>query len=139
MWSYLVTILTTLQGIDMKVMKLEFELPFPPTLNHYRIPVKHPKKNYCYIITSPEGVAYKKELVRLIKNPQSMKGNLHVSITFFPKTKAKFDIDNYQKALFDGLTDAGVWGDDSQIQSLYAEKGEPIKGGKVFITITKRQ
>ena len=119
-------------------MTYEFELPFPPTLNHYRIPVKHKTKNYCYLITSPEGIAYKKDLARLIKNPPNITCNVHVSVTFFPKTKAKFDLDNFQKALFDGLTEAKVWGDDSQIQSLYAEKGAPVKGGKVFITITKR-
>ena len=119
-------------------MTYELELPLPPTLNHYRIPIKPRGKKHCILITSPEGRAYKQEVVSAIKNPPNIQGDVHVSITFFPKTRAKFDIDNYQKALFDGLTEAKVWGDDSQIQSLYAEKGEVVKGGKVFITITKR-
>lgn len=116
----------------------ELELPFPPTLNHYRIPVKHPTKNYCYLITAPEGKAYKAAIKRAIKNPPKIQYNVHLSITFFPKTKAKFDIDNFLKALLDGLTEAGVWEDDSLVQSLYAEKGEAVKGGKVFVEITPK-
>jgi len=119
----------------------EFELPFPPTLNHYRLPViRRTKtgKQYASFITSPEGKAYKSSIKSGINNPPRLEGELHVSLVFFPKTKAKLDIDNFLKALFDGLTEAGVWMDDSQVQSMYAEKGEVVKGGKVFIKISKK-
>lgn len=119
-------------------MCYEIELPFPPTLNHYRIPVKHAKKNYCYLITSSEGKTYKKLIKDIVTNPPHIKFDVHVSVVLFPKTRAKFDVDNFLKPLFDGLTEAGVWDDDSQIQSLYVEKGEVIKGGKVFIKISKK-
>ena len=114
---------------------MELVLPWPPTLNHYRIPIKHPKRHYCYLITSPEGKQYKANLKSIIKNPPNIKQDINVSIVFHPKTKAKFDIDNFFKALLDGLTEAGVWEDDSQIRSLHGTKGEVIKGGKVVITI----
>jgi len=122
-------------------MCYELELPFPPTLNHYRIPIiKRTKtgKQYATFITSPEGNAYKATLREIIKNAPHFECDVHVSLVFFPKTKAKFDVDNFLKALFDGLTEAGVWKDDSQVWSMYAEKGEKVKGGKVFIKISKK-
>tara|TARA_R110002126_G_scaffold168562_1_gene317057 strand:- start:755 stop:1135 length:381 start_codon:yes stop_codon:yes gene_type:complete len=121
-------------------MCYELELPFPPTLNHYRLPViRRTKagKQYASFITSPDGVAYKAKIRTDAKNPPGYECDVHVSLVFFPKTKAKFDVDNFLKPLFDGLTEAGVWKDDSQVWSMYVEKGEVVKGGKVFIKISK--
>lgn len=120
-------------------MSYEIELPFPPTLNHYRIPIKPRGKKHCILITSPEGKDYKAMVQAKAKNPPGFECDVHVSLVFFPKTKAKFDVDNFLKALFDGLTEARVWKDDSQIWSLYVEKGEVIKGGKVFVKISKKR
>ncbi|TFA66451.1 hypothetical protein BON97_22255 [Escherichia coli] len=47
------------------------------------------------------------------------------------------DLDNYNKALFDALTHAGVWEDDSQVKRMLVEWGPVIPGGKVEITISK--
>lgn len=119
-------------------MCYELELPFPPTLNHYRTPVVHPSKKYAYLITSPSGDKYKKKIVQLIKDAPYFTEKVHVSIIMQPKTGHEFDLDNYLKALFDGLTDARVWKDDSLVHSMYVEKGKPVKGGKVFIKISKK-
>ncbi|MXD51941.1 RusA family crossover junction endodeoxyribonuclease, partial [Escherichia coli] len=43
----------------------------------------------------------------------------------------------YNKALFDALTHAGVWEDDSQVKRMLVEWGSVIPGGKVEITISK--
>ena len=47
------------------------------------------------------------------------------------------DLDNYNKALFDALTHAGVWEDDSQGKRMLVEWGPVIPEGKVEITISK--
>lgn len=47
------------------------------------------------------------------------------------------DLDNYNKALFDALTHAGVWEDDSQVKRMLVEWRPVIPEGKVEITISK--
>ena len=47
------------------------------------------------------------------------------------------DLDNYNKALFDALTHAGVWEDDRQVKRMLVEWGPVIPEGKVEITISK--
>lgn len=120
------------------VSNYELELPFPPSLNQYRVPFRHSRTKKLMLKTSPEGKAYKQEVVSLIKNAPFFNHKVHVSIILQPRTKHTFDVDNYLKALLDALTEAKVWKDDSLVHSLYVEKGEPVKGGKVFIKIWKK-
>ena len=119
-------------------MCIEFELPLPPTLNQYRVPTKHRTTGKLFLTTSKEGKAYKSGLREYITKIHNISHNVHVSIILYPKTKRLIDIDNYLKCLFDGLTENNVWLDDSQVVSMYVERGEPLKGGKVYIKISKK-
>ncbi len=57
----------------------------------------------------------------------------------YPPDKRRRDLDNFDgKALWDALTKAGVWKDDSQVKSRYSEWGDVLKGGNVFVTIYKK-
>lgn len=47
------------------------------------------------------------------------------------------DLDNYNKALFDALTNARVWEDDSQVKRMAIEWGPVVKPGRVEITISR--
>ncbi|CQL97398.1 KilA-N domain-containing protein [Salmonella enterica subsp. enterica serovar Typhimurium str. DT104] len=60
-----------------------------------------------------------------------------VEIILYPPDKRIRDLDNYNKALFDALTHAGVWEDDSQVKRMLVEWGPVFPKGKVEITITK--
>ncbi len=55
----------------------------------------------------------------------------------FPPDNRIRDLDNYNKALFDALTNAGVWEDDRQVKRMLVEWGPVIPEGKVEITISK--
>ena len=60
-----------------------------------------------------------------------------VEITLYPPDARRRDIDNYNKALFDALTHAGVWEDDSQIKRMLVEWGPVAPKGRVEITISR--
>ena len=50
--------------------------------------------------------------------------NFEATVLLYPPQKRNRDLDNYQKALFDSLTHAGVWVDDRQIKRFTVEWGE---------------
>jgi crossover junction endodeoxyribonuclease RusA len=58
-----------------------------------------------------------------------------VEILLYPPDNRR-DIDNYTKGLFDALTHAGVWEDDSQVKRMLVEWGPVVPKGKVEMTIT---
>lgn len=45
------------------------------------------------------------------------------------------DLDNFQKAVWDSMTHAGVWLDDSQIDAFCVLRGPVIESGCVFLEI----
>jgi len=52
-----------------------------------------------------------------------------------PPDLRRRDLDNCFKALFDALTHAGIWQDDSQVKQLSACWGPVTKRGQAKITI----
>lgn len=120
---------------------MKFVLPFPPSVNTYwRSPNSGPLKGRTLV--SEKGRAFKSavrsaiiEQLRCLPKPSSSPAA--VEITLFPPDSRSRDIDNYQKALFDALTHAGVWEDDSQVKRMLVEWGPKVSGGRVEITICK--
>lgn len=116
-------------------------LPFPPSVNTYwRAPNSGPLKGRHLI--SAKGRAFQSaacaaiiEQLRRLPKPSTELAD--VAIRLFPPDKRRRDIDNYNKALFDALTHAGVWEDDSQVKRMEIEWGPVTPGGKVEVTITK--
>jgi crossover junction endodeoxyribonuclease RusA len=51
--------------------------------------------------------------------------------TSLPPDARRRDIDNYNKALFDALTHAGIWEDDSQVKRMLVEWGPKVPGGRL--------
>ncbi len=64
--------------------------------------------------------------------PQPVKGNLAVSVMFYPPSRAHNYINNYLNYFFYSVINAGIWMDDSQIKKLEAEWGPVTKGGIPF-------
>ena len=122
---------------------MKLVLPFPPSVNTYwRAPNKGPLKGRHLIsaagrkFQSEACVAIVEQLRRLPKPSSELAA---VEIILFPPDARRRDIDNYNKALFDALTHAGVWEDDSQVKRMLVEWGPVTKKGRVEITISKYQ
>ncbi len=107
---------------------IEFELPFPPTVNTYwrRVGDK--------TVLSKKGKAYKHKVEAAIleQSPFVMSGrpgdaNIAIELVACAPCKRKRDLDNLLKAPLDALTHAGVMDDDSQIQSLTITRGSIVR------------
>ncbi|HAT7663092.1 TPA: RusA family crossover junction endodeoxyribonuclease [Enterobacter hormaechei subsp. steigerwaltii] len=122
---------------------MKLVLPFPPSVNTYwRAPNKGPLKGRHLI--SAKGRAYQSaacvaivEQLRFLPKPSTAPAA--VEIILYPPDERRRDIDNYNKALFDALTHAGIWEDDSQVQRMLVEWGPKVNGGRVEISITRHQ
>lgn len=111
-----------------------FIMPWPPSINGYWRTFRNRQ------IISKKGREYRLSVLRICKiigiEDELIDGKLEVSITLNPPTLRRYDVDNFNKALFDGLTHAGFWIDDQQVQKLTISKGEKIKGGNVIVNVS---
>ena len=117
----------------------EFELPWPPTTNHWLKPIRMGKS--LRMMKSKDGKEYAKLVLMTMHNAglsgEKLTGRLYVKITLNPPTLRKYDVDNRTKAIFDSLSECDFWEDDEQVDRLTIIKGEKIKGGNVLVKITK--
>jgi crossover junction endodeoxyribonuclease RusA len=108
-------------------------MPWPPSVNGYWRTFKNRQ------IISKRGREYREsvytEIALLGLLNLNIKEKLSVSVVLNPPTLRRYDVDNFTKALFDGLTSAEFWIDDEQVQTLKVTKGNKIKGGNVKISI----
>ena len=111
----------------------EFTMPWPPSINGYWRTFRNRQ------IISKRGRQYRDavyaEATKLGLLNELIDKKLSVSIVLNPPTLRKYDVDNFNKALFDGLTHAGFWVDDEQVQKLTIAKGEKIKDGNVKVKV----
>lgn len=108
-------------------------LPWPPSTNHTwrkgrgRVFVSAKTKTFRMAVAS---------IVMASRMARPITGNLEVRVTLCPPDLRKRDEDNFAgKSLFDAMTKAGVWLDDSQIRRKVVEWGEVVKGGCVKVEI----
>lgn len=119
---------------------MKLTLPFPPSVNTYwRAPNKGALAGRHLVSAAgrkyqSEACAAIVEQLRRLPKPSTMPAA--VAITLFPPDQRRRDLDNYNKALFDALTHAGVWEDDSQVKRMLVEWGPVVPKGKVEITIS---
>ena len=59
-----------------------------------------------------------------------------VEIILFPPDKRVRDVDNYNKALLDAISEAGLWEDDQLIDQLFVYRGEVrSRNGSCYVRI----
>lgn len=107
-------------------MPLSLELPWPPTVNGYRIRGRW---------RTPRGRIFRDDVIQicLARKVQPLEGPVRGDFYFFPPDRRVRDINNYWKALEDALTCGGVWHNDSQLKAPQPHWGEVVKGGSVLV------
>ena len=113
---------------------IALSLCWPPTLNTLYT-VAHGRK-----ILSKRGRLYHDEIagecqVQLVGKEKPLKGMLEAWVYLAPPTLRHYDIDNYSKALMDGLKYAGVYQDDYQIEVLHLRRVAPVPQGRVELML----
>lgn len=108
----------------------ELTLPWPPTVNTYY-------RNIAgKTLISAKGREYRAAVadqVLIQRGAKLFAGRLAVQIVAHVPDKRRRDLDNLLKCTLDSLTHAGVWLDDSQIDSLTISRG-PI-GGMLKVSV----
>lgn len=115
-------------------MEYKLTLPWPPSVNGYWRSFRGRQ------IISKRGREYVKKVDELMRelnlHGEKIEGSLSVSIKLNPPTLRSYDVDNFNKGVFDALSKCGFWLDDSQVQRLVIEKGSKTKGGNTEVTVS---
>ena len=109
---------------------IEFDIPWPPSVNHYwRSPTRG--KFAGRHLISKRGREYRAEVAglrmahgqgaRYVPGPL-MTGRLSVTLRCCPPDKRRRDLDNILKAAFDAMQHAGIYEDDEQVDRLIVER-----------------
>lgn len=115
---------------------VKLDLPFPPTLNHdigaNRLRRYRTREYQNFIETV--GLIWK-----INRSPiWDADATYFVTIWFAYNSRRRWDTDNRIKPLFDALTHAGAWRDDSQIDDYFVRKFKPVKGAaRCYVRITR--
>ena len=113
-------------------MTAEFELPWPPSVNHY---YRHVGPR---VLISRDGRKYREQVTGIISHLgiPKFKGRIFLHAQFYPPDRRRRDLDNVGgKVLLDTLQAAGLFQDDSQIKRMLLEMHEPIENGLCCIKL----
>ena len=112
-----------------------YELPYPPTVNHYWRRVGERTLISC------AGRAYRRRVMEALAEQRAdeAEGSVAVIVHVQPPDRRRRDLDNILKALLDALQHGGAYQDDSQIDHLEVIRGEPERpDGRVLVTVIER-
>jgi len=113
-------------------VKSGFFLPWPPSNNTYYRRVGNKT------LISKKGREYKKAVLdHCVKFGVKPFGDskLIVNITAYYPDRRRRDLDNLLKAPLDAMMKAGVFEDDSQVESLSIKKSHQEKPGMIYVDI----
>jgi len=99
----------------------------PNSSTHWRAKLK-PKEQYREAC----------RLLALQNIPELPEGNIHLYVTFHAPNKRAFDLDNALAAAKNGIDGVCLaWGiNDKRFRPITIDFGEPVKNGKITLTLT---
>ncbi len=115
-------------------MTREFELPWPPSVNHY---YRHVGPR---VLISRDGRRYREAVVSRLAadRAERFSGPVEMLIELYPPDFRRRDADNSLKCLLDTFTHGGLYDDDSQIRKLTVVKREPMPpDGMAYVRISE--
>lgn len=106
-------------------------LPWPPSVNHYWRTVRG------RTLISRQGRDYRAQVEKLAAGLVTSAGRLALTIHACPPDRRRRDLDNLLKAPLDAMGHAGLYVDDSQIDSIHIVRGDVARqaGGYLLVTI----
>ena len=110
-----------------------YELPWPPSANHYWFLVAC--KGGGRKVIGKKGKLYREAVKAVVGPVIASEERLIVSIDAYPPDRRKRDLDNILKASLDALEEAGVYTDDNLIDELHVYRKEVVKEGKIIVTL----
>lgn len=111
---------------------MEFELPYPPSVNHY---YRHVGPR---VLISKAGRRYREVVVSILRSCaiKALNGEIELHLEAYPPDRRRRDLDNLMKCVLDAMQYAGAYQDDSQIVKISAEKHKPMPpDGMLYIRI----
>ena len=114
-------------------------LPWPPSTNHTWGKSRNKRTGKPQVYLTAAAKRFRADVAKLVMAARA--GNriscpVEVHVTLCPPDLRRRDEDNFAgKALFDAMTKAGVWLDDSQIRRKVVEWGDVVKYGTVIVEI----
>lgn len=121
-------------------VKVELVLPWPPSTNHTWGKATDKRTGKPRVYLTRDARIFRKSVATMVMGAKfgwPIVGPVEVKVTLCPPDNRKRDEDNFAgKALFDAMTQAGVWRDDSQIRRKVVEWGDPVKYGAAIVMIT---
>lgn len=116
-------------------MIFELYTGYPPTVNNYYV------KTQRGLFISAKGRKFRDQLVQdaleQLSGMPPIDGKVRVDIVFWVPDLRKRDLDNLLKPLFDAITQAKLWNDDSQIDQVCVYRGSKVFGGKTYIRVSE--
>lgn len=118
--------------------QISMVLPWPPSVNMmWRTPRTGPLAGRTML--SEDGRKYRRAVAdAVLEHGRPKIGDARVALDIEVRMpdRRRRDLDNIPKAILDGLTHAGVWTDDNQIDDLRVWRSDRM-GGTVVVTITQ--
>jgi len=115
-------------------MIIKLTLPTPPSINNYW---GHNRLGHTYL--KPKAKQFRLDVYEILKKEGlldlKLEDRLIYNCDYYPPDKRIRDLDNIHKSIFDGLTHAGLYLDDSQIDEMHCYRKPIIRFGKVDIEI----